>query len=97
MVTEAILCRGIIMSNFNLRGITPDVMALLKQGAQEQHISINLLILKLIKKGLGYSYEVKKTTYHDLDHLAGTWSAADAKEFQDNTAFFEKIDKDLWS
>ena len=32
---------------------------------------------------------------HDLDHLAGSWSAAEEKSFEENTKQFEKIDKDL--
>ncbi|MGD0664391.1 MAG: hypothetical protein ABSA17_01495 [Rhabdochlamydiaceae bacterium] len=53
------------------------------------------LILKRIKRGLGFS--CKKTTFHDLDHLASSWSRAEAKAFEENTKQFEEIDKDLWS
>jgi len=51
-------------SNFNLRGIPEEVMALLKQEAKRLHISVNVLILKMIEKEFGFS--PKKTTYHDL-------------------------------
>jgi len=69
-------------SNFNLRGIPEEVMALLKQEAKRLHISVNVLILKMIEKEFGFS--PKKTTYHDLDHLAGTWSAAEEKSFEES-------------
>ncbi|AFZ11877.1 hypothetical protein Cri9333_0962 [Crinalium epipsammum PCC 9333] len=36
------------------------------------------------------------TTYHDLDFLAGTWTADDETEFLSNTNDFNKIDKNLW-
>ena len=85
------------VTNFNLRGITTEVMSRLKYKAKKQHTSINLLIIKLIEQGIGYSHEVKKNKYHDLDDLAGSWSAKDAKVFEKNTKFFEKIDPDLWS
>lgn len=84
-------------TNFNLRGIDPKVMTLLKREAEKQNISINLLILSCIELSLGYSHKVKKPTYHDLDHLAGTWGEEDAKAFKESTKYFEKIDKDLWS
>lgn len=84
-------------ANFNLRGIDPKVMTLLKREAEKQHTSINLLILNCIEQSIGYSHKVSRPTYHDLDHLAGTWKAEDAKEFKKNTKYFEKIDKDLWS
>lgn len=83
-------------SNFNLRGITPDVMSLLKKEAKRLHLSVNILILNLIESGLGVSREVKRPKFHDLDHLAGTWSSSDIKEFKENTKYFEKIDKELW-
>ncbi len=35
-------------------------------------------------------------TYHDLDHLAGTWSEKDAKEFRERVADMEKIDEEPW-
>ena len=82
--------------NFNLRGVDSRVMSTLKQEAEKQHISINFLILKCIELGLGYSHKINGPIYHDLDYLAGTWNAKDADDFKENTAYFEKIDKDLW-
>jgi len=82
--------------NFNLRGVDSHVMAVLKQTAAKQHTSINLLIIKCIEQGLGYTHKINRPTYHDLDFLAGTWDENDAKEFKKNTSYFEKIDKDLW-
>ena len=85
------------VSNFNLRGVTPDVMSRLKKEAQRLQLSINVLILKLIESGLGISREINRPVYHDLDHSAGTWSAADVEEFKKNTQDFDLIDKDIWS
>lgn len=81
-------------SNFNLRGIPSEVMILLKREAKRLSTSVNLLILKMIERGLGFTCE--RTTYHDLDHLAGTWSSAEQKDFEKNTRYFEQIDKELW-
>ena len=81
-------------SNFNLRGISPEIMVVLKREAIRLHISINTLVLKMIERGLGFTYE--KPVYHDLDGLAGAWSSAEEKTFEANTQYFEQIDKDLW-
>lgn len=81
-------------ANFNLRGISPEVMALLKREAKRLHTSVNELILKMIEQKLGFA--CKRHIYHDLDHLAGTWSPAEGKAFKKDTQFFEKIDKELW-
>jgi hypothetical protein len=85
------------ITNFNLRGLDTEVMSTLKKEAKKQQTSVNVLILKLIEQGIGFSREIKRPVYHDLDKLAGTWSAKEAKEFEKHTQYFEKIDKDLWS
>lgn len=82
--------------NFNLRGIDPNIMIILKKQAEKEQISVNVLILKCIERSLGFSRPIKKPVYDDLDHLAGTWKKEDAKVFEENTKFFEKIDKDMW-
>ncbi len=46
----------------------------------------------MIERGLGVSCE--KSSYHDLDQLAGSWSADEEKSFEENTKQFVKIDKD---
>ncbi len=83
------------MSAFNLRGIPSEVMVHLKREAKRLRTSVNALVLKLIERGLGISGG--RATYHDLDHLAGSWSAAEEKAFKENTEYFEQIDKGLWS
>lgn len=80
--------------NFNLRGIPTEVMISLKKESKRLHVSVNTLILKIVEKGLGFSYE--KTIYHDLDYLAGSWSSSEEKAFKEHTKSFEKIDKELW-
>jgi hypothetical protein len=82
--------------NFNLRGISPKVMVALKKEAEKQNTSVNLLIIKLVEKGMGYSHEIERPVYHDLDKLAGTWTAKDARDFDKAIKDFEKIDKDIW-
>lgn len=81
-------------SNFNLRGVSPEVMSVLKQEAKRLHISINALIIRIIEQGVGFVKN--KMSHHDLDDLAGSWSAADEKDFKKNTQYFEQIDKELW-
>jgi hypothetical protein len=82
-------------SNFNLRGIPEEVMNMLKQEAKKINQSVNTLILHIIEKNLGFTR--KKAIYHDLDHLANTWTKKEVKKFKENTKDFEKIDKDLWT
>lgn len=80
--------------NFNLRGISSEVMLSLKKEAKRAHTSVNALVLKMIERGLGFTYE--KAIHHDLDHLAGSWTAAEEKAFNKDTQVFEQIDQELW-
>lgn len=85
-------------SNFNLRNVAPNVMSLLKKEASKQKISVNSLILQIVEQSLGAApLPARRTVFHDLDHLAGTWSTKDKKAFDDNIESFENIDKELWS
>lgn len=81
-------------SNFNLRGIPSEIMALLKKEAKRLHTSVNTLVLKMIEQGLGLTHA--KPLHHDLDHLAGSWSKAEEAMFKENIQPFEQIDKELW-
>ena len=81
-------------SNFNLRGIPSEIMTQLKREAKRLHTSVNTLVLKMIERGLGFTCE--RVAHHDLDHLAGSWSSAEAKQFKETTQSFEQIDRELW-
>jgi hypothetical protein len=69
-------------------------MILLKKEAKRLHTSVNALVLTMIERGLGFTYE--KTIHHDLDHLAGSWSNTEKEMFEKHTQSFEQIDKELW-
>lgn len=77
------------ITNLNLRGISAEVMTALKQEAERRHTSVNLLALELIEHSIGYSREINRPVFHDLDNLAGTWTDKDAKEFDKNIKDFE--------
>ncbi len=84
------------MTNIHLRNVDNQLIKNLKQEASKQDVSMNTLILSLLRRGVGLSRERPITTYHDLDKLAGTWSNQQAKEFLNEMSHFEHIEKDLW-
>ncbi len=84
------------MKSIHVRKIDSALMAQLKQTALTQKVSINTLILSLLRYGLGLPNQRKLPVYNDLDSLAGTWNNQDLKEFKKNVSGFEKIDKELW-
>jgi hypothetical protein len=52
-------------------------------------------VIDLLRVALNLGEE--KTPKNGLEALAGGWSPAELKEFEQNTAVFAQIDKELWS
>lgn len=84
------------MNTMTIRGLDDLTVKALKEKAKKEGSSINAALLKLIQENLGIKNKKRTVVYNDLDHLAGTWSDKDFKEFLQATADFEKIDKNLW-
>jgi hypothetical protein len=84
------------MTSIHVRKVDDNLLARLKQEARQQKLSVNTLVLVLLRYGLGMERRRKLPVYHDLDQFIGTWGADDLKEFKKNMADFEKIDEDLW-
>ncbi len=84
------------MKSITIRGIDDRLQTELEKMAAKEDRSINKTILSLLKKALGIEDKIKFPTYNDLDHLAGTWSETDEKEFNLATEQFNKIDQDIW-
>ncbi len=84
------------MATMTLRGIDERLAVALKERARKEATSINAVMLRLLKESLGLEKEKRRVLYVDLDHLAATWSAQDAAEFEKDTALFETVDEDLW-
>ncbi|MDD5284802.1 MAG: hypothetical protein PHD54_03000 [Desulfuromonadaceae bacterium] len=84
------------MTTMTLRGIDDTISGALKEKARREDTSVNTVMLRILKEGLGIEKKKRNVVYDDLDHLAGTWSAADAAEFEQATAVFEKVDEDMW-
>jgi len=85
-----------MQSNIHLRNVDDQLLKRLKQEAANEEISVNSLILNLLRSSLNLTDQRKVKIYDDLDKLAGTWDKKQTKAFQDILRDFEKIDKDIW-
>lgn len=83
------------MKNMSIRGIDMEVAGRLEAEAKRRGVSINAHVVQILRQGVGLSGE-GHPVHHDLDHLAGTWTAEGASEFERHLAAFEQIDEDLW-
>lgn len=84
------------MATMTLRGIDETTAAALKEKARREESSINTVTLRILREALGLEKKKRRVVHTDLDHLAGTWSAEDAAEFERNTAAFETVDEAMW-
>ncbi|MCE5254047.1 MAG: antitoxin [Actinomycetia bacterium] len=78
-----------------LRGIDPELRSALETEAARLGLSLNALVLRLLRDSLGLTKPAG--LHHDLDSLAGVWSREQAEEFAEAVRHFEKIDESLWA
>lgn len=84
------------MSTMTIRGLDELTMKALKEKAKQEGMSVNAALVKLLQEELGLKKKRRIVVYNDIDHLAGTWSDKDYKEFQKKTSDFETIDETMW-
>ena len=86
------------MKQLTIRGVDSKLHHDLKAEADRRGLSINRYVLSVLRTALGIDNRNQRTPiqYHDLDHLAGTWTEADVAEFERQLAAQRTIDEDLW-
>ena len=85
------------MKNLTIRGVDEKLERELKERAKREHMSMNKLVIRILQRNLVKDEESEMLkTYDDLDHLAGTWSDAEAREFEEYISPFEQIDEEMW-
>jgi plasmid stability protein len=84
------------MSTMTIRGLDELTVTALKEKAKQEGTSVNAALVKLLQEELGLKKKKRTVVYNDLDHLAGTWSDKEYKEFQKRIKDFETIDETMW-
>lgn len=85
------------MANISLRGLDENTALRLKDEARRRGLSVNALVLQLIRQGIGKRPTgPRRPIYHDLDVLAGTWSPEEAATFLKALSDFERVDDEVW-
>src|SRR5574337_1652984 len=70
------------MKAITLRNLPPELTRIIRQKADEQHASINKVVISLLEKSVGVRRKKGEVTlHHDLDALAGTWTREEAAAF----------------
>lgn len=85
------------MKTITLRNLPPDVARTVQQRAKQKKTSVNKAVIELLEKSVGGKVKKKSPVrYHDLDHLAGTWTKEEAAAFEALIAEQRTIDPELW-
>lgn len=87
-----------MMKQLTVRGVNDDLHNALKKEADRRGTSMNRVVLTLLKEAMGVSNGNGRyqTIFNDLDHLAGTWTAEEARAIEQELNNQRIIDKDLW-
>ena len=87
------------MAQLTIRGVDDNLQQLLRREAARRSQSINRYVLSLLRQATGMSNAAQaepQEEFHDLDHLAGTWTEQESTEFEAQLAAQRGIDDDLW-
>lgn len=84
------------MAQLTVREVDERLGEALKREAVARGLSVNRLVLQLLRESVGLASSTQPAAYTDLDHLAGTWSAEEAAEFERLFARQRSVDESLW-
>ena len=80
-----------------VRGLDEDIVHELERIAEEEDVSLNQSVRKLLRRGLAHSgNEADGVIGNSLNHLIGTWTAEEADKFDRAVADFNVIDESMW-
>ncbi len=83
------------MATMSIRGLDDKVLQRLKRQAEQEGVSLNSLVVRLLR-GEAPAAAAPRRKFDDLDALAGTWTAQQARAFDRDTAAFRDVDPALW-
>lgn len=86
------------MDQLTVKGFDDDLDAAVRRLAQQEGVSLNQAVLRLMRKGAGLDRGAERTDAigSSLDHLIGSWTAAEADEMDRALADFDTIDEAAW-
>lgn len=83
------------MKALTLRHLKPELAREIERKAHESGTSLSGAVLSLLEQATGLAKK-PKASHHDLDHLAGSWSAEQTRAFDKALTRQRKIDAELW-
>ena len=85
------------MKAITLRNLPAQLARRIEEEASATGASLNKTVIRLLQRATGLGEPAAaEVRHHDLDHLAGAWSAEEAAEFDRALAEQRQIDPELW-
>lgn len=84
------------MKAITVRNIPPEVQKLIRERARKKKLSANRAVLDLLIEQTDASTKRSPRVHHELDELAGAWSEAESRSFDEAVAIQRGIDEKLW-
>ncbi len=83
------------MKVVTLRKLAPNLVRAIQARATSEGTSITKTVIRILEEATGVRKQAGRL-HHDLDGLAGRWSAEEARRFERELADQRKIDPELW-
>lgn len=84
------------MRTITLRNLPPELEQGVEAKARELGLSLSKTVIRLLHERLAAPSPLGGVRYHDLDHLAGSWTSEEAAEFERGLKDQRRIDPELW-
>ncbi|MCC6966026.1 MAG: hypothetical protein IT391_07055 [Nitrospira sp.] len=85
------------MKAITLRNLPPEIARTVQLRAKRKKTSVNKAVIELLEESAGGTVRKKTPVrYHDLDHLAGTWTKEEAAAFEPLITEQRTIDTEFW-
>ncbi|OQX27158.1 MAG: hypothetical protein BWK80_06700 [Desulfobacteraceae bacterium IS3] len=84
------------METLIIREMEPSLVEELKKAAEQEGKSMDRFLAEIIERYLNMRKREEVRTYHDMDHLFGTWSEEEFSEIQGKIDSERNIDRELW-
>ena len=87
------------MQQLTVRGFEPELADRIRRLAQQERISLNQAVLRLLRRGAGLDRDqaADNTVGSSLDHFIGRWTGRQADEMDRALADFDSIDESMWT
>lgn len=79
----------------SLRGLDPDLEKQIRELARSNQLSLNKATLMILRRGAGLqeSRHPASVVGESLDHLIGSWTANEERQFNKAIKVFERVDR----